>query len=134
MPSGRVDIQVDQLNQVPLAAQRSSGGAPMQYRVRVANRGADFVTVQRITTQTVTAMDAYVVEPTTRSFDVKIPASEYRDIDYWLPARLNGNTISGNNGPVTLRLVLHLDSPSGQFNEVVIRQVNTSRRSTTDRE
>jgi hypothetical protein len=129
MPSGRVDVQVDQLNQVPLAAQRTAGGAPMQYRVRVANRGADFVTLQRITTQTVTDTDAYSVSPITRSFDVKIPASEFRDVDYWVPSQLNGNTISGNNGPVTLRLVLHFDSSSGQFNEVVIRQVNTSRQS-----
>lgn len=127
-PTGRVDVQIDQLNQIPLAAQRTAGGAPMQYRVRVANRGTGAITLQRITTQSVTDTDAYSVPTMTRSFDEPIPAREYRDIEYWVPARLNGNTITGNNGPVTLRLILHFDSPAGQFNEVVVRQVNTSRQ------
>jgi hypothetical protein len=132
MPSGRVDIQIDQLNQVPLAAQRVTGGAPMQYRVRVANRTPDVVTLQSVNVQSVAGTDAYVVQNTTRGFDVKIPASEFGDVEFWAPAQLTGNTVMGANGPVTLRLTLVFDSPSGKFNETVIRQVNTGRSSTRD--
>jgi hypothetical protein len=111
---------------MPLAARRSSGGAPVQYRVRVANRTAGDLTLQRIAVQSVTTNDAYYVLPTTRPFDVTIPSSEFRDVEMWVPTEMQGNTVAGNNGPVSLRLTLAFKAFTGNFTEVVIRQVQAS--------
>jgi hypothetical protein len=69
-------------------------------------------------------MGAYAVESTGRPFDTKILPEEFQVVEMWVPANISSATIMGANGPVTLRATLQFDSPVGQFQEIVVQQVN----------
>lgn len=99
----------------------------MNFQVRVGNRTAGDLRLTSIAVQSVTDDDAYILRPTTRPYDVVIPSSEFRDVELWAPAEMQGGaTVGGNNGPVSLRLTLSFKAETGNFTEVVIRQVNAS--------
>lgn len=122
---GRVEVDLVQLSTVPAAARNVSGGAPMQYRVRIGNRTGETVTLEQIQIQSV-GEGAYTVGPTTRPFTTQIPPSEFREVELFVPAELTGGTISGANGPVSLRLTLFFQSSVGSFQETVIRQAHAT--------
>jgi hypothetical protein len=123
---GRVEIELVQLSTVPAAARHVSGGAPIQYNVRVGNRTGDTITLQQIQLQTVSDVGPYVIQLTTKPYDVKIPSNEFRDVEMWAPSQLTGSTLSGANSPATLRLTLRFDSTAGVFQETVIRQAHAA--------
>ena len=117
------EILISQTSEMPAAARHVQGAIPIQYAMRVANRSAETITLKRVTVQSM-GMGAYRIDATGRPFDTLIQPDEYQIVEFWVPANVVDNTIMGANGPVTLRATLYFDSPVGQFQEVVIRQVN----------
>ena len=123
---GRVSIDLVQLSAIPAAARHVTGGAPIQFQVRVANRTGDVITLQQIQIQTASEIGPYVIQQTTKPYDVKVPPNEFRDVELWAPSQLTGSTLSGANSPATLRLTLRFDSTVGVFQETVIRQAHAA--------
>ena len=117
------DIELTQVSTMPAAARHVEGGIPVQYAMRVANRSAEPITLKRVTVQSM-GMGAYRVDATGRPFDTKILPDQYQVVEFWVPATVVESTIVGANGPVTLRATLQFDSPVGQFQEIVVQQVN----------
>ena len=47
-------------------------------------------------------------------------------VELWLPAQIIDPSVAGANGPVTIHAVLLFDSPAGQLQTSVTRQVRSS--------
>lgn len=116
------EIQLVQTSGVPIAARHTDGGISIQYAMRVENRAAEPIKLQRVTVQSVSE-GAYYVSPTSRPFDVAIEPEQKEDVQFWVAAT-PGGSIVGANGPVTMRVTLQFDSPSGKFQQIVMRTVN----------
>ncbi|HUP48652.1 MAG TPA: hypothetical protein VNA04_07665 [Thermoanaerobaculia bacterium] len=117
------EIEIAQISSVPPAARHVQGGVPVQYAVRVGNRSRGTITLKSVTVVSM-GVGAYDVESTSRPFSAKIEPDQYEVVQFWVPAYVNLSTVMGANGPVTLRAVFRFDSPDGQFQEVIVRQVN----------
>jgi hypothetical protein len=123
VPVVKPQIDIAQISSIPTAARHVQGGIPIHYAVRVGNRSADTITLKSVNVQSV-GVGAYDVASTSRPFTRKIQPDQNETVEFWVPASISIDTIMGANGPVTLRATLYFDSPVGQFQEVVIRQVN----------
>lgn len=117
------DLEIVQLSGVPPAARHVEGSLPVQYRLRVANRSAENITLKQITVQSM-GYGAYNVNATSRPFDQEVSPDGYEDVEFWVPASIDSASMMGANGPVTLRIQAHFDSPVGQFEKIVVKQVN----------
>ena len=118
----RPEVTVTQLSGIPSAARHVDGGLPINYRIQVANKAGETITLKHITVVSM-GRGAYNVPQTSRPFQLDVKPEAFGTADFWVPATAD-STISGANGPVTLRVVAHFDSPVGQFDEIVIQQVN----------
>ena len=116
-------VELVQLSSIPFAARHVLGGVPVQYAMRVGNRSRGPITLKQVTVVSM-GMGAYDVEQTSRPFSTMIAPDDDQVVEFWVPANITLSTVMGANGPVTLRATLHFDSPEGQFQEIVIRQVN----------
>jgi hypothetical protein len=122
-PLTRPEIDIAQISAVAIAARNVTGPIPVRYAVRVANRAGEPITLKRIQSQSIGA-GAYTLQPNSTPFNVTIAPERFHEVEFWTNAIVERTTISGANGPVTLRLVLHFESPAGAFEEIVVRQVN----------
>jgi len=124
-PVTRPEVRIAQISGVPVAARHVTGPIPVQYAVRVTNRASEPITLKRIDVSSM-ADGAYTVRASSTPFNVTIAPEKHGEVDFWANAIVEQATISGANGPVTLRLVLFFDTPVGPFEEIVVRQVNES--------
>lgn len=122
-PITRPEINIVQTSAIPVAARHVTGAIPVRYAVRVANRAGEPITLKRIQAQSVGA-GAYALQSSSTPFDVTIAPENFQEVEFWANAFIERATIAGANGPVTLRLVLHFETPVGAFEEIVVRQVN----------
>ena len=119
------EVAISQISSVPPAAEHSGGGLPIQYRLRVGNRSSEQITLKRIGLQSIGA-GAYTVPAMSQAVTVNVTPDTFEAIDFWAPAVVQFATTLGANGPVTLRVTLQFDSPVGQFQEIVVRQVSAA--------
>lgn len=120
--NGQAVMQIQQLSRIAEAARNIEGGMPVKYRVRVANRGQDALTLKRIAVQSV-GQGAYTLRPYSQTVNRKIEPDHYEDVEFTAPAVIEIATMYGANGPVTLRLTGYFESPHGSFEETQIEQV-----------
>jgi len=117
------ELTFQQVSIVPQVARHVTGNVPVHYRVRVANKSAEPITLTRIEVRSI-GMGAYTLNPQSHPFKKMVAPDHFEVVDFWLPAVIDDPTVYGANGPVTLRAVAHFDSPVGQFDQVVIQQVH----------
>jgi hypothetical protein len=117
------DITFKQVNNLPAVARYISGGIPVHYQVRVANRSSETITLTRLDVVSL-GYGAYTLRQQTRPYKTKIAPDHYEVVDFWAPAVIEDPTLYGANGPVTLRAVAHFDSAVGQFDHVIVAQVH----------
>jgi hypothetical protein len=117
----RPELTITQTSGVPQAARNVQGNVSVRYKVRVANRASEPITLARLTLQSVGA-GAYTVSDS-RTVGLTIAPDQYQDVDFWATARTMTSVV-GANGPVTLRIVAHFDSPDGPFEDISIQTVN----------
>jgi hypothetical protein len=116
-------VEIIQTSGVPPAARHVQGGINVKYAVRVGNPSQDAITLKRISVQSLSD-GAYTVRHS-QPYDRVVPASEREVVEFWAPAQ-TGNSVTGANGPVTLRVVCEFSGPKGTFQEIVTRVVNPS--------
>jgi hypothetical protein len=122
-PMALPEVTIVQTSGVGLAARHVTGPIAVRYAVRIRNVAAQPITLKRIQAQSVGA-GAYTLASTSKPFNVTIAPESHQDVELWASAFIEDATITGANGPVTLRLILYLDSPLGPFENVVVQQVN----------
>jgi hypothetical protein len=119
------DMQIQQLSTVPSAARHIEGGLPVQYALAVLNHAAGPITLKQVNVVSM-GYGAYDVPSTSRPFQALIQPDQTQIVDFWVPANVQSTSLVGANGPVTLRVTAFFDSPDGQFQNVVVQQVNAS--------
>jgi hypothetical protein len=124
------EMLLQQISTVPSAARHVEGGIPVHYRLRVSNRAGEPITLKRIDLVSL-GEGAYRLPGTSRPFQNVIQPDHYDVVEFWVPAVVEDVTILGANGPVTLRLTAHFDSPVGQFDHIVVQQVHENMGDTT---
>ncbi len=95
----------------------------MQFRVDVANRAHDAITLKRIDLQSI-GEGAYNLPPISKPFNLAVNPGAGQSVDLWGPVYINAPTIVGPNGPVTLRVTVHYDTSAGPTQSVVVQQVH----------
>ncbi|HSP17592.1 MAG TPA: hypothetical protein VLV78_22800 [Thermoanaerobaculia bacterium] len=129
MGSAKVDIAepqllIRQISTVPAAAQHIEGGIPVQYSLAVQNRAAQPITLKQVGVVSM-GYGAYNVSGT-RPFKTVIQPGQTEVVQFWVPANIDNASLVGANGPVTLRVTTRFDSPLGQFQNIVVQQVNAT--------
>ena len=119
------DLQIQQLSSVPAAARNISGGLPIQYALAVLNHASGPITLKQVSVVSM-GYGAYDVPSTTRPFHSIIQPDQTSIVDFWVPANIGTTSLVGANGPVTLRVTAYFDSPDGQFQHMVVQQVNST--------
>ena len=117
------DIRIQQLSSVPSAARHVEGGIPIQYALHVLNHSTEPITLKQVSVVSM-GYGAYDVPQTSRPFKAVIEPEHTQVVDFWVPANVSTSSLVGANGPVTLRVVAVFDSPVGQFQQIVVQQVN----------
>jgi hypothetical protein len=120
------EMRIVQTSAIPAAARHVAGNIPVSYALRVANRSDETITLKRVTLQSVGA-GAYSVS-TSLPFDVTIAPSQYQIVEFSAGA-VASTSVVGVNGPVSLRVIAHFNSSVGEFDEIVVQQVNDQRGS-----
>jgi hypothetical protein len=118
------ELSIRQINQMSSVSRTVSGPMPMNFQVGVANRSTETIRLERLEVQSMGA-GAYTISSTTRPFKVDIAPDRIEQVEFWAPARIE-DTISGANGPVTLRITAFFNTDMGQFREIYVRTVNDS--------
>jgi hypothetical protein len=116
------EIQITQLSNVAEAARHITGGLSVQYRVDVANRANVPIVVTRMDIVSL-GEGAYSLRPTSVPFTERLDPGETKTLQFWAPASIGNPTILGANGPVTVRLTAHYDTPQGAAQSIVVQQV-----------
>ena len=119
------DLQIRQISSVPSAARHVEGGLPVEYSLAVQNRAGEPITLKNVSVVSM-GYGAYDVAQTSHHFKTVIQPAQTEVVQFWVPANVSNASIIGANGPVTLRLTAQFDSPLGQFQEVVVQQVNAT--------
>jgi hypothetical protein len=123
-PVASPQIRIAQISGIPAAARGVSGSIPVRYAVRVTNTATETITLRRLTVQSI-GSGAYNLGGTSLPYSEEIVAGAAREVEFWASAFVSDPTILGANGPVTLRVIAHFDSPNGEFDEVVVQQINS---------
>lgn len=121
----RPDLQIQQLSTVPAAARHIEGGLPIQYALAVQNHAGGPITLKQVNVVSM-GYGAYDVPSTSRPFKALILSDQTKIVDFWVPANIQNTSLVGANGPVTLRVTAYFDSPDGQFQQVIVQQVNAT--------
>ncbi len=116
------EIRLVQTSNIPVAARFVDSALQIHYAMRVENLALEPITLKQVTIQSVSE-GAYYVNPTSKPYDLAIDAKAKQDVEFWVTAT-PGRSLVGVNGPVTLRVTCNFDSPSGKFQQVVMRRVN----------
>lgn len=115
------EIEIAQTSSVPLAARDVEGGLNVSFALRVSNRDDQPITLRRVSLNSV-GQGAYLISAS-KPFEVQIASGAREVVEMWGSGR-TGLSVTGANGPVTLRVVCEFDTPDGRFQEVVTRVVN----------
>jgi hypothetical protein len=123
VPIAEPEIMITQLSTVSEAARHVTGGIPVKYQMRVQNKASHPVTLKRVEVQSV-GSGAYDLAPSSIPFQQEIPGDGVAVVEFFVSASITDVTISGANGPVTLRATAQFDSAVGQFQHTWIQQVH----------
>lgn len=117
------ELQLIQLSTVAEAARNVTGGIPVQYRLTIHNTTMTPLQLKRI--DLVSQGDgAYNLQPMSQAYDQVIDVGATLAFEMWGQANVQYSTISGANGPVTIRAIAQFDSAAGRFQTVVVQQVH----------
>lgn len=117
-------LEIRQISAVPSAASHVEGGLPVQYAFLVQNRAGQPITLKRVNLVSM-GYGAYDVQAS-MPFKTVVQPGQTEMVQFWAAANVGNTSLVGANGPVTLRVTAQFDSPMGQFQEVVVQQVNAT--------
>jgi hypothetical protein len=121
------DLAIEQLGQTTYSGRDHNmspnvGAAPVNLRLLVRNNSNENIHLKRIEIVSV-GRGAYTVDNQAKPYKVDIAPEQTEAVEIWVPTVVQ-NSVSGAQGPVTLRVTAYFDSPVGQFREIYIRTVN----------
>jgi len=115
------ELELVQVSSVADAARNITGAMPVQFTLSIRNTTSVPLKLKHIEIQSITS-GAYSLDPVSRTYDQQIEPGASQNFDIWGSANASG-TITGANGPVTIRAIAQFESSLGSFQTVAIKQV-----------
>jgi hypothetical protein len=123
-PGPEPDINIFQISRVAVGTEHDTGPVSAQFAVEVKNRLAEPLSLRRVAVQSI-GDGAYTLRPYSQAFNETIAPGETKRVAFWAPASVNVDTVSGANGPVTLRASLDFEAGGKKFQKVEVQNVGT---------
>ncbi|MEO8218646.1 MAG: hypothetical protein ABI718_16340 [Acidobacteriota bacterium] len=114
---------VHQIGGTAFAARHITGPISVNLQVDVINHSDEALQLDQMRMETIGDVGAYVIAAQNRPFGKTIGPGQQRTFELWLPAQAE-DTITGNNGPVTVRGIAYFSSSIGKFQKIFITQLN----------
>ena len=124
-PLKEPEIKITQLSNVAEAARHISGALSVQYQVHIGNPSNVPITIKRIDVNSI-GNGAYTLRPSSNPFNQTLQPGHAVALTFWAPAFIDDVTISGANGPVTIRVAVQYDTPAGSAQTIAVQQVHAS--------
>lgn len=105
--------------------QNVAGGLPVEIRASVSNPSGETIVLRRLTVMSL-AEGGVTIPSTSRPFDVTIPSTETRTVDFWVPGYVSELAAAGSvgsNAPITVRISALFDTPFGSMQKTYIEQI-----------
>lgn len=116
-------IAIAQLTSVGAAAEKKlTGGLPVQFAVRLTNNSETPIKLTRLNLQTL-GSGAYEIRGSSHPFAVTIEPNQSQEVKVWASGYIPYSSVSGANGPVTLRATAFFESAKGKFQEIFVENV-----------
>lgn len=116
------DVDLIQLSRVAEGTQYDTGPVSAHYAVEVKNTLAEPVTLRRVSLQSIGG-GSYTLPAYSQGFNETIEPGVTKRVSFWAPAYVATQTVSGANGPVTLRGTLEFEAAGRKFQKVVVQNV-----------
>ena len=102
---------------------RGTNTMPIEYSVRIGNRGQEAFTLKRISVSSV-GSGSYALRPEEQVYDVAIAPDTAEAVKLTARGYFSGNANGdASREPVTLRAILYFDAPSGAFRRIVTQNL-----------
>ena len=116
------EITIEQLVG-PAELNYPSGPIEVQFRVQVANKSGETITLKRIQLRSSSGGGAYQLRPDFYTFTQPVAPDRFESVTFWAKAYAYGRTLRENE-PVTIRGIAYFDSPVGSFQQIFLRELN----------
>jgi hypothetical protein len=118
-----VKLALTEVGRLPAVAEHMGGDFPVKFSLEVENRSAEPVTLKRVQLVTM-GYGAFTFNAASgTAFDTKVAPGQREIVEIWTPAHLN-DTVSGGNGPVTIRVTATFQWTGGTFQHIEVQQVS----------
>ncbi len=99
------------------------GSIQVQYEVQITNHAQEPITLRRIEVRSMGG-GAYRLRPEAYPFNEKVTAGNFVAVRFWAHAFQAGAFGRGSTEPVTLRAILYFESPTGSFQEILLKELS----------
>lgn len=115
------ELNIRQTEGQAFAARHIEGPISVKFEVDVFNPSSEAIELQRLQLESI-GEGAYSLR-STKPFQTNVEPGKTQTVEMWAPAYAN-STISGANGPVTVRIQADFRSELGKFRKIYVKQVN----------
>jgi hypothetical protein len=122
-PNPPVKLELKEIGKLPAVAEHMGGDFPVRFALEVENQSAEAVTLKRVQLITMGFGAFTFNNPSGTVFDTAVAPGRREVVEIWAPARLN-DTVSGGNGPVTIRVTATFQWSGGTFQKIEVHQVS----------
>jgi hypothetical protein len=98
------------------------GRIDVQYELQVTNHSQEPITLRRVEVQS-TGGGAYRLRHEAYPFKETVTAGNFVAVRFWAHAFQAGSFGRGSNEPVTLRAIVYFDSPTGTFQQFLLKEL-----------
>jgi|GEM_PF-458958 len=116
------DIKMWQVGSTPFVARHETGASSVRLAIRVLNNSSEPLTLDRVQVQSM-GIGAYTIPSSTQPIGKSIAPNKFEQFEFWIPVQVE-DTITGANGPVSLRGIAYFTSSTGRFRQVFLDTLN----------
>jgi hypothetical protein len=119
------EVTLVQLSHVAAGTEYDAGPVSAHFRVDVRNPAETPIHLDRVSVQSIGG-GAYDLPAYSQGFDVTIAPKESRSVDFWARANVANPTVSGANGPVTIRATIEFNASGAKFQKIVMQNISSA--------
>lgn len=116
------DIRIWQVGNTPFVARHETGPSSVRLGIRILNTSSEPITIDRVQIQSM-GMGAYTIPSSTQPVGKTIAPNSVVEHEFWVPVQVE-DTITGANGPVSVRGIAYFTAQSGRFRQIVLQNLN----------
>ena len=119
------EVTLVELSHVAAGTEYDAGPVSAHFGVEVRNPGAAPIHLDRVSVLSIGG-GAFDLPAYSQAFDVTIEPKGTKSVDFWARAYVANPTVSGANGPITVRATLEFDAAGAKFQKIVIQNISSA--------